>query len=728
MATGYGGWIGGDDWRAIVVATVANKNDTTCTVTVTGRLESVYAYSSQWQGTLTSSGSGGTNTTKFACQTYQTVDFKTNAFDVTRGKSATTVTVRCAVYNSNYGETSTATVSVTIPAKTSYAVTYDANGGSGAPTSQTKWHGETLALSSTKPTRTGYTFAGWNTNSGGTGTSYASGASYTANAALKLYAKWDAITYTVKYSANGGSSTPANQTKTHGVALTLRAAIARVSATSTFTVTYNANGGTCSTASHNATKTTSYAFSKWKSSSDGALYDASGPYTVNAATTMTAQWTSSTSTGQVTLPTPTRTNYSFNGWYTAPTGGTKVGNAGAKYTPTANVTLYAQWTLTYTAPKITKMTVKRCAAQGNLNDEGTYCKCYVAWTAGTAKTTQVKLTVNGATTPYTVSVAAGASGSTTQTIGGGNLLTTARYPVTAELYEGTAMAATKVATLTAAYFMVHLRQDGKGVGLGMRAIAGINGMFVAMVARFYENVHGVANDLVKDTRVTVSTLGKGMYFDDANGDFIGRISSAFKDDGREGVQIDAFRTVGGTDKTATLFMGVDESGNASVGVNGAGAAAAWRSAIGVGTIGTKDSLAASDIPNHSASKVTSGTLNSARLPTVPVDKGGTGQTGVTTVTNVASFIAAASGVTVSSVRVTVWGKLVHAYVTAKPDAAKTSAWTVGTVVSAYRPNAVVTGKPYYTGVDSARIMMDGTMQITACGVVEVGVSFTYLLA
>ena len=92
-----------------------------------------------------------------------------------------------------------------MPAKASYAVSYNANGGSGAPSSQTKWHGETLALSSTEPTRSGYTFSGWNTASDGSGTSYAAGASYTGNATLALYAKWTAVTYAVSYNANGGS-------------------------------------------------------------------------------------------------------------------------------------------------------------------------------------------------------------------------------------------------------------------------------------------------------------------------------------------------------------------------------------------------------------------------------------------------------------------------------------------------------------------------------------------
>ena len=45
----------------------------------------------------------------------------------------------------------------------------------------------------------------------------------------------------------------------------------------------------------------------------------------------------------VTLPTPTRTGYSNQGWWTAASGGTKFGNAGATYTVTTAKTMYAQW-------------------------------------------------------------------------------------------------------------------------------------------------------------------------------------------------------------------------------------------------------------------------------------------------------------------------------------------------------------------------------------------------
>lgn len=71
-----------------------------------------------------------------------------------------------------------------------YTVKYNANGGSGAPGQQTKTYGVTLTLSSTKPTRTNYTFKGWGTSSGSTTVAYAAGGSYTANASVTLYAIW----------------------------------------------------------------------------------------------------------------------------------------------------------------------------------------------------------------------------------------------------------------------------------------------------------------------------------------------------------------------------------------------------------------------------------------------------------------------------------------------------------------------------------------------------------
>lgn len=109
---------------------------------------------------------------------------------------------------------------VTIPARPSYTVTYNANGGTGAPSNQTKYDYVPLTLSTTKPTRTGYTFQGWSTANDST-VEYAAGASYTADAAVTLYAVWKANTYSVKYDANGGTGAPSAQTKTYGVTLKL---------------------------------------------------------------------------------------------------------------------------------------------------------------------------------------------------------------------------------------------------------------------------------------------------------------------------------------------------------------------------------------------------------------------------------------------------------------------------------------------------------------------------
>lgn len=123
-----------------------------------------------------------------------------------------------------YKGTVSASGSITVSAKTSYTITYNANGGSGAPSSQTKWHGENLTLSSTKPTRTGYSFVGWHYDESQADSGnyyYTAGSTCGKNEKLTLYAVWKANTYYVTYNANGGEDAPARQTKTYGITLKL---------------------------------------------------------------------------------------------------------------------------------------------------------------------------------------------------------------------------------------------------------------------------------------------------------------------------------------------------------------------------------------------------------------------------------------------------------------------------------------------------------------------------
>lgn len=70
-----------------------------------------------------------------------------------------------------------------------YTISYDANGGSGAPGNQTKNYGSNIALSTTRPTRANYNFLGWATSASG-GVAYNPGSTYSANANVTLYAVW----------------------------------------------------------------------------------------------------------------------------------------------------------------------------------------------------------------------------------------------------------------------------------------------------------------------------------------------------------------------------------------------------------------------------------------------------------------------------------------------------------------------------------------------------------
>lgn len=71
-----------------------------------------------------------------------------------------------------------------------YTVSYDANGGSGAPASQTKNTEETLTISDVIPTRYGYNFIGWAANKDAISAEYQPGDLYTNQNNITLYAVW----------------------------------------------------------------------------------------------------------------------------------------------------------------------------------------------------------------------------------------------------------------------------------------------------------------------------------------------------------------------------------------------------------------------------------------------------------------------------------------------------------------------------------------------------------
>ncbi len=153
-----------------------------------------------------------------------------------------------------------------------------------------------------------------------------------------IYSDWFNISkqtknYTVSYNTNGGTGSVASQTKQHDVNLTLSSSKPNGKA---FTVSYNANGGGVSASG----KTVSQTFTNWNTAKNGSgkTYLPGATYSDNANLTLYAQY-SNPSVG--TLPTPTRSGYTFDGWYTAKDGGTKVSES---LKVTANITLYAHWT------------------------------------------------------------------------------------------------------------------------------------------------------------------------------------------------------------------------------------------------------------------------------------------------------------------------------------------------------------------------------------------------
>ena len=224
-----------------------------------------------------------------------------------------------------------------------YTVTW-MNGENTLKTDTGVKYGAKAAYTGTEPTKTevGHTctFTGWNTAADGSGTTWTASTTVTDN--VTWYARFSstAKTYTIDYRNMNGLSNPNPTSYTYGETVTLQSPPSRTGYT--FDGWYGDWSCTGSPVTGiSATDTGDKTFyAGWRANTYTVSFDANdGGVTVNPdSTTVTYEYQYGT------LPTLTRTGYTFDGWYTSQTGEEKV-TASTKVQITADQTLYAHWSI-----------------------------------------------------------------------------------------------------------------------------------------------------------------------------------------------------------------------------------------------------------------------------------------------------------------------------------------------------------------------------------------------
>ena len=141
-----------------VPGTVTRTSATQYTVKVHVAWETYYSGAQTNYGMTASFGGKTITLNKFGTYASEGSGSSIITYEATSNESfSRQITVTFTNFNDDNGDSASTTVSSTVdvPAWTSYNVSYNANGGSGAPSGQTKWKDQTLTLSTTKPTRTG---------------------------------------------------------------------------------------------------------------------------------------------------------------------------------------------------------------------------------------------------------------------------------------------------------------------------------------------------------------------------------------------------------------------------------------------------------------------------------------------------------------------------------------------------------------------------------------------
>ena len=231
-----------------------------------------------------------------------------------------------------------------------YTLTYDANGGtvSGGATATVNF---TYGASVTFPTPAWplHTFNGWYIAASSGSPLGLGGTLYSPAGTSTVYAQWSEVgkLTTSTLSASIVDTSSASYTKQM-----------TTTGTST-TITYTQTGGTPSLViSSSGLVTTSgvLAPGTYTAAATTAGTDASSGnfvftltvtgvvnYDPGSGALSGANWAAFNGGGSVTLPTPTYANHTFTGWFAASSGGSPLALGGASYSPSASITLYAQW-------------------------------------------------------------------------------------------------------------------------------------------------------------------------------------------------------------------------------------------------------------------------------------------------------------------------------------------------------------------------------------------------
>ncbi len=218
-----------------------------------------------------------------------------------------------------------------------YTVTYDAKGGAVSPTSKTVTFDSaygTLAV----PTRTGYTFAGWWTGVNGTGTQVTAATVVSIASDHTICANWTANNYTLTYDAKGGAVSPTSKTVTFDSAYGTLAVPTRTGyAFAGWWTGVNGTGTQVTAATIVSIASDHTICANWTANNYKLTYDAKGGSVSPTSKTVTFD------SAYGTLAVPTRTGYTFAGWWTGVNGtGTKI-TAVTIVSNAANHTLYAKW-------------------------------------------------------------------------------------------------------------------------------------------------------------------------------------------------------------------------------------------------------------------------------------------------------------------------------------------------------------------------------------------------